>query len=208
MKSAKYRNKTLKYYDHNSENSIKFYNSLDMSDLQSILINRFNLEDKILEIGCGSGRDAEILANNGLDIECLDGSEGMINYVSERLPNIKCYHKLIPDGLLDFSPQLYNGIFSIATLMHLNELECKLSINEIYRLLKDDGKVIISVPTHTGETINDLSNYDKFGRWFLWRSINWWKELFESKFETLDFFENYDNIHGKERKWLVYIGKI
>ena len=57
------KNSTLNYYEKNSREITEKYENLDMKDLQQKLIEVFSKEDKLLELGCGSGRDAAFLSS-------------------------------------------------------------------------------------------------------------------------------------------------
>ena len=44
---------------------------------------------KIIDLGCGAGRDAAVFVENGFDYTGVDASEGMLKVASERVPKGK-----------------------------------------------------------------------------------------------------------------------
>ncbi len=52
---------TLNYYDTYSINLSSRYEKADVSEVQKLLLKTFKENSKLLEIGCGSGRDASFM---------------------------------------------------------------------------------------------------------------------------------------------------
>ena len=53
------KNDTLQYYNQNAGSFIEGTVSVDFSDIQNKFINKLNDNAKILDFGCGSGRDTK-----------------------------------------------------------------------------------------------------------------------------------------------------
>lgn len=51
---------TIDYYDENSEKLAALYEEADMSIVHSLLLRFLPEKVSVLEIGCGSGRDAAL----------------------------------------------------------------------------------------------------------------------------------------------------
>jgi 2-polyprenyl-3-methyl-5-hydroxy-6-metoxy-1,4-benzoquinol methylase len=68
------KNNTLKYYNNNADELSSRYNSVDFGSIQKSVSSYLTGAKRILEIGCGSGRDAIYMVNNGFDIIGIDGS--------------------------------------------------------------------------------------------------------------------------------------
>ena len=66
--------KTLDYYNTNSTKLNERYESADVNEVQRLLLRSFLKNSKILEIGCGSGRDASFMTKNDFDVIASDGS--------------------------------------------------------------------------------------------------------------------------------------
>ncbi|ACB07712.1 class I SAM-dependent methyltransferase [Candidatus Korarchaeum cryptofilum] len=96
----------------------------------------------VLDLGCGSGRNASYLMKRGFEIICADISLGMLNMASRIFSGerVQCDAAFLPFRDGSFSTVLY-----IATLHHLEDDLRLRSLMEVRRVLKDGGKAIISV---------------------------------------------------------------
>ena len=108
-------------------------------------INKFHLEkSKILEIGCGEGRDAKYLLNKNYNVLATDISKEAINYCQKNDINHKdCYRVL--DALKDNSlKDKFGFIYTIACLhmLVLDEDRNKF-YKYIYNHLEDNGYSLI-----------------------------------------------------------------
>lgn len=68
---------TLQYYEENAELLANRYNSADLSALHNILQRWLPPQGGVLEIGCGSGRDALFMKSLGCHVTALDGNPSM-----------------------------------------------------------------------------------------------------------------------------------
>lgn len=81
MKGSHYymvENNTVNYYEQNANSLINRYESADVSEVQELLLKTFEQNSELLEIGCGSGRDASFMIKNNYDVTAVDGSKNMI----------------------------------------------------------------------------------------------------------------------------------
>ena len=105
--------------------------------------------DKVLELGCGNGRDAEYIitkvkADNYIGI---DASEGLLKLAKQ---NVSCGTFLVEDmSDLKVSPETYGIIFSFASVLHLKREDLAILIQKCYESLKTAG--ILYIFTKYGE---------------------------------------------------------
>ena len=69
---------TLSYYENNAKHLSQRYESANVDNIHALLLNTFPSKSYLLEIGCGSGRDASFMHQKGYDILAIDGSVEMI----------------------------------------------------------------------------------------------------------------------------------
>ena len=95
----------------------------------------------------------------------IDGSKNMIEEAKKIHPELseKLFHKTLPNNL-DFDKK-FDGIYSIATLMHLSEKDLRKTILKIYDLLNQNGKLFMSVSLFRDDV--DENGFDDKGRFFL-----------------------------------------
>jgi len=160
-----FMHETLNYYENNSRSLAKQYESAKVDNIHSLLLKTFPANSHLLEIGCGSGRDANFLHNNGYDIIAIDGSKEMIAEAKRCHPELtgKLKTVIIPDQL-HFELSSFDGVYSIATLMHLDKDEINQTLEKIAMILKTNGKFLFSVSLQRGDV--DDQGKDKKGRYF------------------------------------------
>ncbi len=81
---------TIHYYNKNADKLAELYETADMSEIHALLVRFLSEKARILEIGCGSGRDAAFL----------------LEYLFESLPEMP--HLVAPDGILFLSGSIRN----------------------------------------------------------------------------------------------------
>lgn len=102
-------------------------------------------DEKILDLGCGSGRN--FYKNNGI-IYGVDFSSEMLKLAEENAEKlgIKVVLKKAKADKLPLENNFFDKVLFIATLHCIeSEKERKEAIKEIYRVLKPEGKALITV---------------------------------------------------------------
>lgn len=200
-------NQTVNYYNENAIALSQRYENANVSKIQSTLIKIFENSNSLLEIGCGSARDFSFLNKNGFkNILAIDSSSEMINEAKRLHPELSkklFYKSLFDQWFLDLS---FDGIYSIATLMHLQKDELNKSIFKIYNLLNMNGKVFISVSLVRDDI--DENGFDENGRFFLVQSEYQWLELLiKYGFKIISHEVNNDGLNRDNIKWLTIIAQ-
>ena len=95
---------------------------------------------KVLDLGCGSGRDTKALSALGLAVTPLDGSLEMVKR-AEALTGLDVIHMDFKD--IDFK-NTFHGIFSCASLLHVPFEELPAILKKLHTALKDNGVLYMS----------------------------------------------------------------
>ncbi len=103
---------------------------------------------KILDAGCGAGRDVEYFSEDGFDVIGIDISEGLLKVAKKKFP--KGNFKKMDFRKTTFKDNTFDGIWSMAGLVHLPKTEIKKALKEFYRILKPYGIIYISVKRGKG----------------------------------------------------------
>ena len=128
-------NKTIKYYNENAKTFVEGTVSVDFSDIQTKFINKLNANAKILDFGCGSGRDTKFFLENGFDVEAIDGSEELCKFASE-YTGINVKHMYFQQ-LEEVSK--YDAVWACSSILHLSYDELIDVMKKIVESLKPNG---------------------------------------------------------------------
>ena len=159
-------NDTIDYYNKNAD---AFYESTidaDMSAQYDMFEKRLYAGARILDCGCGSGRDSKYFLDNGYEVVAIDGSEELCKKASE-LTGIVVINMLFQD--IDFEDE-FDGVWACASLLHVPFEELHDVFIKISKALKDCGIFYVSF---------------KFGKFEGERSGRFFTDLTEESFEQL-----------------------
>lgn len=132
-------NKTLNYYNQNADSFIEGTVSVNFKEVQDKFLQMLS-EKKILDFGCGSGRDTMYFLKSGFDVTATDGSEELCKYASE-YTGIQVKQMLFQD--LD-EVDYYDGIWACSSILHLSKNELRIVMNKMSRALKSGGIIYTS----------------------------------------------------------------
>ncbi len=123
----------------------------DIYLLDQILKQRYHLDDKILDAGCGKGRNMYWFYKNGFDIYGLDKDVKSIEKTQEEYPNIK--DKIIVSDLdtIPFKDEFFNHVISNAVLHFAESTQhFERLFTELVRIVKVKGSLFIRMTSNIG----------------------------------------------------------
>lgn len=112
---------------------------------------------KVLDLGCGAGRHAFFMANEGFSVYGLDGSKSGIEHTELLFEQHKLQgeFKVGDFAELPYKNDFFDGIICYGVLYYSNYESIKKCCDEMYRILKVGGKALIVV-----RSVNDY-RYNK-----------------------------------------------
>jgi len=156
---------TIAYYTTHARDLIRRYESANVSDLHALLADSFPPGARLLELGCGSGRDAAFMLENGFDVTASDGIQEMVDAAAACHPLLagRLHHIRLPE---DLTPALgiFDGVYTVATLMHLDRPAIQEVFARVRRMLVPGGRLFFSVPLSRDDVADD--EFDAKGRRF------------------------------------------
>lgn len=107
-----------------------------------VLTNFLKKGDRLIELGCGNGRDAVYMARHGINVVAVDQcDEGVLNLMKNRIIESLSFDNAdftcLPDGLL------YDHVYSRFTMHSISSEQEKGVIQWAYRNLKPGGYFFI-----------------------------------------------------------------
>lgn len=139
-------NSWAKSYDNDvkkDNGELKIYRNYELI-LQSVYesVEKLKIKNpKILEIGVGTGNLASKFLNSGYDIIGIDQSREMLSVAKEKYSMLKV--RLGEFLKIPYDNKSFDIIVSTYAFHHLNESEKCIAIEEMMRVLKDNGTIII-----------------------------------------------------------------
>lgn len=126
------------------------YNETRNADdkILNVILDYLNLNalSKCLDVGCGTGNYTIETYKRGYPIVGLDPSKTMLEKARS-----KCDGNVI-ELILDCVEEIpythseFDGVFSVCAIHHFKDID--LAFKEIYRVLKDNGKLVMFTSTH------------------------------------------------------------
>jgi ubiquinone/menaquinone biosynthesis C-methylase UbiE len=104
---------------------------------------------KIIEVGCGTGRDMAWLESLGLRVTGIDLSWGMLSYARGSVTGALLQMDM---RCLTFQAACFDGAWCCASLLHLPKREAPLALQEIHRVLKAQAMLVLFVQQGAGES--------------------------------------------------------
>lgn len=126
---------TLRYYRDQAEAFVLDTRAVDMAPLYAHFLPHLQTDARILDAGCGSGRDARAFAERGFQVIAFDASPAMAAIAEARLG--------APLAVLRFQEiawrQAFDGIWACASLLHVPSAELPDVMHRLGRAMKPGG---------------------------------------------------------------------
>ncbi len=144
----------LSHSDTNKSIFARIYNCVRKINIRQKFNNSVGdlPQGKILDIGCGVGEFLNFCKNKGWEITGIEPSEEA-RKIAEKKLDTKIF---TPQQIEELPRQQYDVITMWHVLEHVEDLHSE--INELQRLLKPNGRLIIALPNHQSY---DAQHYGK-----------------------------------------------
>jgi len=98
---------------------------------------------KVLDVGCGTGRYCELLAKRGAKVVGIDPSQKMLEYAKRKI-TVDCRFELLCGRIEDMElpSNHFNVVVSALTFGHISQLD--RVIMKVSRIIKKEGRLIVS----------------------------------------------------------------
>jgi tellurite methyltransferase len=124
----------------------------DIYLLDQIMKGRYTASDKILDAGCGNGRNMHWFLQNGFDIYGIDSNEEAISQLKLNNPELsEVKFEAISVEQMNFPDNYFNHIISSAVLHFSKDSNHFYSmLEEMVRVLKTSGSLFIRMTSDIG----------------------------------------------------------
>lgn len=190
-------NDSISYYDKHRDQFIDSTLLADMTFHYEKFLTYIQHGSRILDAGCGTGRDAKAFLNRGFDVFAFDGSKEMTIFAS-MYTGLKVEHE---DFLSYSSNHVFDGIWACASLLHIDYNKQLDVLRKYHGILQEHGVFYLSFKYGNGM-------FEKEGRQFYCHHEESIKELVLSsnRYRILEMYVTYDvREEHKDDKWISVI---
>lgn len=136
----KSNNSTINYYNSKAKDFVSDTVDVAFTEIQDIFLEYVPTGGRILDFGCGSGRDTKYFLTKGYEVEATDGSEELCRIAGE-YTGIKVKQMLFEE--LD-EVEAYDGVWACASILHMEKKHLPDIMRRITDATKNGGTVYTS----------------------------------------------------------------
>jgi ubiquinone/menaquinone biosynthesis C-methylase UbiE len=153
---------------------------------------------QILDVGCGPGRDMAWFEAREASVTGIDVSAEML-----ALAGKKTHGSLAPMDMrqLDFPAANYDGIWAIASLLHIPKAEAPVVVSEFRRVVKTHGVVAVAVKRGRGERWVRSHGGERFFAYYEPADLEALLSLADLNAESID------TAPGRDCEWLLALAQ-
>lgn len=184
---------TLKYYQNNAQTFFDGTVNVDMSSLYETFTKNLAPGARVLDAGCGSGRDAKAFLEMGYQVEAFDASPAMVELARK--------HTGLPVQLMAFADvewkEEFDGIWCCASLLHVPAVELPGVMRRLADALKPGGVWYVSFKYGDGEReVNGrrFTDMDEMGLRTLAGTVE--------EIEVVEMWVTQDKRPGRNESWV------
>lgn len=112
---------------------------------------------KILDLGCGPGRDAKIFSQQGFQVVGIDFSPNMIALAKQNVPQGEFF--VMDMEHFDFPKETFSGVWASASFLHIPKKSLPTIFKKILSTLDSGGIFYLSVKKGIGEQVLEDERY-------------------------------------------------
>lgn len=147
---------TVQFYDKNAQAYIDRTSRADLSSILDRFLERIPSRGRVLDYGCGFGRDIDYFESHGLKVVGVDPSQEMA-----RIARLSTNAKIIVGDVFSLGDEKFDGIWACASLLHVPQREIVAVLEALYRTLAPGGTFYASV------RLGSLEHRHSDGRYFV-----------------------------------------
>jgi SAM-dependent methyltransferase len=152
---------------------------------------------RILDFGCGPGRDLKIFRELGCQAIGLDGAARFVE-LAQKHSGCEVWQQ---DFLtLNLPAEYFDGIFANASLFHVPSLELPRVLNKLWSTLKPDGVLFSSNPRGENEEGWSGERYGCYYNWDRWRQL-----LTAAGFTEIEHYYRPAGLPREQQPWLASV---
>lgn len=147
---------TRQTYDRTTAEYAKAVQSFVLHNEMKRFLDFIPAQGSILDLGCGSGRDAKIFSEKNYEVIGLDFSSGMVKEARKNAP----LASIVEGDMRDFDlKRQFDGIWIVTSMLHIPREHISRVFTNAYKHLKTKGILFDSEKLGEGETFEPDTRY-------------------------------------------------
>ncbi len=135
--------KTIQVYNDHANDYFRINASLEpLQDLLDFFITNVTGK-RILDVGCGPGRDAKYFSLANFEVFGIDLSRNLLDLAQRNAPSAT--FRLMDMRKLDFPPGFFDGIWAAASVLHIPKKDALSTLRGFRIILKSEGLLYIGL---------------------------------------------------------------
>jgi SAM-dependent methyltransferase len=149
---------TITYYDDHCERFVKETFDIDMSHVYQPFLELVPAGGRLLDAGCGSGRDALAFSNLGFEVDAFDASSRCVEQ-ARQLTGLEIQQLRFDEMAFENE---FDGIWACASLLHVRRDQLDEVLGRFRRALQDHGVAYLSFKKGHQDTDKDGRHFTNF----------------------------------------------
>ena len=142
---------TLNYYNSKAKDFVSNTVDVAFTEMQDTFLEYIPAGGKILDLGCGSGRDTKYFISKGYDVDATDGSEELCK-IASKYTGIQVKQMLFEELIAN---QEYDGIWACASILHVEKELLPDILKKMMNATKYGGILYVSFKYGEFEGVKD-----------------------------------------------------
>lgn len=166
--------KTIESYDRIAEEHCE--KTLDQGDreFQEDMMDRtfqmLRSSPRLIDLGCGDGRDSHYFYEKGADVVGIDLSKNMIQLARQNYPDCAFLNMDMRDTV--FPDDTFHAAWASASIINMPKSELSKIESEVYRIIEPGGIFAFSIKVGEGEGFEEDSVVSGHPRYFAYYTID------------------------------------
>jgi len=188
---------TLAHYDASAVEYAERTSDHDVSQNIATLLRHLEgaTPFRLLDFGCGPGRDLRTLAATGHTVIGLDGSAAFVKMAHDATGCEVLHQDFLALDLRDAS---FDGIFANASIQHVPGRELPRVLGQLHAALRPRGVFLASIPHGHDEEGWNGARYSAFHE-----PATWQRHLVDAGFVELEHYYRPAGKPREEQRWLA-----
>jgi len=147
---------------------------------------------RVLEIGSGPGRDADVLESLGLVVRRTDATQAFVDLMVERGK-----HAELLNVVTDELGGSYHGVLAMGVLIHVDRNQTDAVLRKIHTALRPGGAFLAAMREGEGETTGD------------YHTVCWTRERFTERLAAAGLSVSWDadSVGRDGNNWVTYLAR-